>query len=174
METNRFTIRFFFSWGRGMEFLIFCILLAGVLILLLGLVVWPDVGCQNFLNDFIADRLGTNKYYFRLYTNNVTPGTGNVLGDFTEAVFAGYAAVLGNTVAWPGASLAAHVAQSTGSNIVFTNTSGVSQNVYGVYVTDGAAPTKLYFAERDLSAPVAIPNGGNYVYTPNQQFKSIN
>lgn len=144
------------------------------LCLLFGLVVWPDVACQNFLNNFITDRLGNNVYYYRLYTNNITPGTGTVLTDFVEASFTGYAAVQGGTITWPAATLNGHIAQSTGSNIVFNNSSGAAVNVYGVYVTDGAVATKLYFAERDLNAPVSIPAGGTYVYTPNQQFKSIN
>ncbi len=141
---------------------------------LLGLVVWADVACQNFLNAFITDHLGATNYYYRLFTNNVTPGTATVLTDFTEATFTGYAAIQGNAITWPAASLAAHVAQSTGSNITFNNTSGSPVTVYGVYVTDGATATKLYFAERDTNAPVSIPAGGSYVYTPNQQFKSIN
>lgn len=140
---------------------------------LLGLVVWPDVGCQNFLNDFAADRLGNAAYVYRLYTNNIVPGTATVLGDFTEATFAGYASVAGNTITWPAAGLVSHVAQSTGSNIVFNNTGASSQIVYGVYVTN-AANNKLYFAERDPFAPITIPALGAYVYSPNQQFRSIN
>jgi hypothetical protein len=141
--------------------------------LLMGLVVWPDVSCENFLTDFIADRLHTSGYTFRLYTNNVTPGTGTVFADFTEATFAGYAAVGGGTVTWSAAALVGHLATTTGSAIIFNNTSGGAVNVYGVYVTD-AGNTKLYFAERDPAPPASIPNGGSYVYTPNQQFASIN
>ncbi len=138
-----------------------------------SLVVWPDVSCQNFLSDFITDRLGSSNYKFRLFTNNVTPGTASVIGDFTEATFAGYAAIAANTITWAAASLVGHVAQSTGSNLVFNNTSGGAVNVYGVYVTNSSGSI-LYFAERDLAAPVSVANGGSYVYTPNQQFKSIN
>ncbi len=141
--------------------------------LLLGIVVWPDVSCQNFLNDFITDHLGAANYVFRLYTNNIVPGTGTVLADLTEATWAGYASVAGNTITWPAATLAAHVAQSTGSNIVFNNTSVSGQIAYGVYVTN-VANTKLYFVERDVNAPVTLPASGSYVYTPNQQYKSIN
>jgi hypothetical protein len=140
---------------------------------LLGLVVWPDASCQNFLNDFVTDHLGNANYVYRLYVNNHTPGTATVLADLTEATFAGYAAVPGNTITWPGATLAAHVAQSTGSNIVFNNTGASGQVVYGVYVTN-VANNKLYFVERDPVAPVTIPALGSYVYSPNQQFKSIN
>jgi hypothetical protein len=154
-----------------MSLLSFC--LAFLLLSALGLVVWPDASCENFLADFITDRLSTTDYVFRLYTNNVTPGTGTVLADLTEATWGGYAAVDGSTVTWATPSLAGHVAQTNGSNIVFNNTSGSSQNVYGVYVTN-PANTKLYFVERDPAAVVSVPNGGSYIYTPNQQYKSIN
>jgi hypothetical protein len=154
---------------------LFCWLLllcAGAMIL--GLVVWPDVACGNWLNDFITDHIGNNNYYYRLFTNNITPGTATVLTDFTEAAWTGYAPIQGGAITWPAATLSGHVAQSTGSNIVFNNTSGGTVTVYGVYVTNGVTATKLYFAERDPNAPVSVPNGGSYVYTPNQQYESIN
>jgi hypothetical protein len=143
------------------------------LLLMLGLVVWPDNSCLNFLTDFIGDRLQTSGYTFRLYTNNVTPTTSTVIGDFTEATFTGYSSVAGSTVTWSTPALSGHIAQTNGTNIIFNNTSGAGVTVYGVYVTN-AAGTKLYFAERDPAAPVTIPAGGSYTYTPNQQFKSIN
>jgi hypothetical protein len=150
------------------------LLLLFAALMIFGLVVWPDASCQNFLNDFITDHLGATNYYFRLLTSNTTPGTATVLGDFTEASFTGYAAIQGNAITWPAATLAGHIAGSTGSAITFNNTSGSPVNIYGVYVTNGSTATKLYFAERDAAAPVSIPAGGSYVYTPNQQFKSIN
>lgn len=138
-----------------------------------GLVVWPDNSLLNFLADYISDRLNTTHYYFRLYTNNTTPGTATVLGDFTEATFTGYAAVSGSGLTWSTPALSGHIGQTNATNIVFNNTSGSPVTVYGVFVTD-LGVTKLYFAERDPAAPVSIPAGGQYIYTPNQQFKSIN
>jgi hypothetical protein len=145
-----------------------------VALYLLGLVVWPDASCENFLNDFITDRLNASgKYYFRLYTNNVTVSTSTVLGDFTEATFTGYAAVQGSAVSWSAAALTGHVAFSNAGNMTFTNSSGSPVTVYGIFVTD-SGKTKLYFVEADPNAPISIPAGGQYIYTPNQQFKSIN
>ncbi len=142
--------------------------------LLLGLVVWPDNSCKNFLDQFVTDHLGNANYYYRVYTNNITPGTGTNLADFTEASWTSYAPVQGNAITWPAATLAGHVAQTTGSNVVFNNTSGSTQTLYGVFVTDGPTATKLWFCERDPNAPVSVPTGGSYSYPPNQQFKSIN
>jgi hypothetical protein len=146
---------------------------AFVLLWALGLVVFPDVSCQNTLSDYITDRLGTSNYKFRLFTSNTTPGTATVIGDFTEATFAGYVAIAANTITWAAATLVGHVANSNGSNIVFNNTSGGAVNVYGVYVTN-ASGSLLYYAERDPAAPVSVPAGGSYIYTPNMQLKSIN
>jgi len=144
-----------------------------VVLATLGLVVWPDNSCLNFLTNFITDRLNTSGYTYRLYTNNVTPGTATVLGDFTEATFAGYGSISGSGITWSAPALAGHIAQTNGTNMTFNNSSGSGQVVYGVYVTD-AANTKLYYVERDPAAPVTIAAGGSYIYTPNQQFESKN
>ena len=148
-------------------------LLLALALLALGLVVFPDVGCEDALNDYISDRLNTGKYYFRVFTNNVSPGTGSVAGSFTEATWAGYAPVVSNTITFGPVTLVGHVASVTGSAIVFPNTSGVSQTAYGIFVTDSTGLV-LYYAERDPAAPVSVPNGGQYIYTPNLQLKSIN
>lgn len=142
-------------------------------LMLVGLVVWPDEGLINGLDDFAGDRLGTPEYVFRLFTSDVTPSAGSVLTDFTEAAFAGYAGVAGTTITWPTPTLAGHVAQVTGSNISFSNASASPQTVYGIFVTN-AAGTRLYFAERDPLAPVVIPVNGGYLYIPNQQMRNIN
>jgi hypothetical protein len=153
--------------------LLLALLLVAVLAAGLGLVVWPTVACQNFLTDFITDRLHTSFYNFRLYTNNVTPAAGSVLSNFTEATFAGYASIPGSTITWNAPSVAGLVAQTTGSVITWTNTSAAAVTIYGVFVSD-AGFTKLYYAERDPAAPISIPAGGSYSYVPNQQFQSIN
>jgi outer membrane lipoprotein SlyB len=106
----------------------------------------------------------------RLFTNNITPTNANVIGDFTEATFAGYSSqTLG---AWSAPSVTAHVGKVSGAALTFTITAG-SQTVYGYYVTD-AGNTKLYFAERDPNAPVALAATGpqTYTITPTYQRQS--
>jgi len=139
-----------------------------------GLVVWPANSCLNFLGDFITDRLHSSQYYFRVCTNNVTPSSTSILTDFTEAAWGGYSPILGSSVTWGAPALAGVTAGTTGSNLVFNNTTGSAVTLYGVYVTDGSIATKLYFCERDANAPVSVPAGGSYIYTPNQQFRSMN
>jgi hypothetical protein len=144
-----------------------------VFIIALGLVVWPDASCGNFLTDFTADRLKTGNYVYRVYTNNVTPGTATAIGDFTEASWAGYVAVQGTAITWSAPAVTNHVASTDGSAIAFTNSSGAPVTCYGIFVTN-PAKTVLYFTERDSNAPVTVPDGAQYLYQPNQQFRSIN
>ncbi len=151
------------------------LLLAGGLVALLAgawIIKVPAVGLQNFLNDLITADLNNN-LKFRLFTNNIVPANGDVLGTYTEAAWAGYAAA--TATGWTFPLVSGLTAQTTGTNLVFLNTSGVNQTLYGVFVTDNpGVPTKLYFAERDLNAPIVIPNGGSYIYTPNFQDQSLN
>jgi hypothetical protein len=150
-----------------------CLCVSFFLLLVIGLVVWPTAGCKDFLTDFITDRLGSANYVFRLFTNNITPASGDVIGSYTEAAFAGYVPVSGAGITWSAPTVSGLVANTNGTNITFNNTSVSTQTVYGVFVTDPSG-TILYFAERDPGAPINIPAAGNYIYTPNQQFKSIN
>jgi hypothetical protein len=146
-----------------------------LLALALGLVVVPTDGCKLFLTNHVTNLLNNN-VYFRLFTNNYTPVAGSVLSSFVEAAFVGY--VPQRATGWSAATLIGNNATTTANPITYQNTSGVSQTIYGVFVTDGTAvpgsQTLLYHAERDTGAPVVIPNGGTYVYTPNFQEASMN
>lgn len=150
------------------------LLLAGVaaLVAIGWIIKVPAVGLQNFLTDLTTNDLNNN-LKFRLFTNNITPANSDVLGTYTEATFAGYAAQV--ATGWTAPLVSGLVAQTTGNNLVFNNTSGANQTIYGVFVTDNpGVATKLYFAERDVNAPIVIPNGGSYIYTPNFQDQSMN
>jgi hypothetical protein len=97
----------------------------------------------------------------RLFSNNHTPAANDVLANYTEATFAGYAAV---ALADPGAStLSGNVATVTFAAATFTCTSG-SQNIYGWYLTD-SGNTKLYYAQADPAAPVTVSSAGLNTYT---------
>ncbi len=150
----------------------FCGVLLLCMLLIQGVVIWSDQALTNFLDDFIVNRLGNAAYVYRLFVNNVTPNFSQVIGSYVEAAFAGYAPVAGNTLVWPAATSVSHIAQSTAAAILFNNSSGGPQTVFGVYVTNPAG-TRLYYAERDPSAPISIPVGVPYSYTPKQQSKNI-
>lgn len=90
----------------------------------------------------------------RLYKNNVTPSNANVLADFTEATFAGYASQVYTAANWPTAAAVAHVSTTSASVKTFTITSG-TQDIYGWYFTDSGG-TVLLAAQRDPNAPVTL------------------
>ena len=107
---------------------------------------------------------GLNPVRYHLYTNNVSPGHLDTLATYTEASFAGYAAV--NVSSWGASTIdSGFHANSTASQISFTNSSGSSQNVYGYYVTDTGSGF-LWYAELFAGAPIAIANGTSLFLTP--------
>lgn len=109
---------------------------------------FSDLGIKDVLE---ALRLRPPGYTLHLYTNNITPTTSSVVGDFTEAAFTGYAAVA--LAGWTASAVAAHVASTTANPITFT-ASGAYQSIYGWYVTDGAGD--YVCGGRDAAAPVVM------------------
>lgn len=140
-----------------------------LMVLLLSLyLTMPDQALQNMLNDPTAEITPTflNSLKIRLFKNNLTPGTGTVIGDFTEADFTGYAAI--SLSGFPASSIVSHAASSTGSQVTFTVGSSptTTNNIYGWYVTNSAG-TKLYGCQRDANAPIAMAVAGAiYQVTP--------
>jgi hypothetical protein len=106
--------------------------------------------------------LGTGT--LRLFTAPTSVSQPNVLGDFTEATFAGYSppTLIGPT--WAVATLTAHVASSTyGANVTFTrSTTGAPQSIFGWFLTD-AAKTKLYACALFASGPFTVTNAGDSI-----------
>lgn len=97
----------------------------------------------------------------KLFQNNYTPVAGSVLGDFTAASFPGYnsAGIAYGTVAMHADGWAECV-QNTAS--VFTrSSSGISQTVYGWYLTVSVSGTERVIAARRLDAPFTFTNSGD-------------
>jgi len=112
-----------------------------------------------------TDLTGSTKPILNLFANNITPSESNVLGDFVEAGFNGYASAnldYSPSITGP----VSNVYTITPPAIVFTSTGGGSNtNVYGYYVTDHTN-TNLLWAERDPSAPLDMSiNGATYTVT---------
>lgn len=76
-----------------------------------------------------------------LYSNNLVPNEGNVLTDFTECVYSGYAA---QAITWSPAFLDAegNACSSFGEHI-FTQTGATPDICYGFYITDTASAVLL-------------------------------
>lgn len=98
----------------------------------------------------------------RLYVNDVTAGLTDpqiealTVAAFTEASFAGYAAV-SMTTAWTVA--AGDPAQATRSPVTFTRSStGVLQQVYGYHVTRNSDGALMWFENFDAPVPMEFLN----------------
>jgi hypothetical protein len=115
-----------------------------------------DQGCQDWLTDLIAGG-NFSAMKCRLYSNNNVPDNADVLGDYTESAFTGYAAVA--LSGWSASAVAAHVASTTAAVATFTLSSGTG-TVYGAYLTNSAG-TRLYAAAEDPNAPLTLNTTGN-------------
>ncbi len=108
----------------------------------------PDVGEVELLDKMLKDALSTDETLtFRLFTNDFTPVEGSVLTDFTEAIFAGYAASVLTRASWPAAATAAGVTSTTNAVQGNTKTDAGSVTVFG-YTVEGTTSTVLLWAER--------------------------
>jgi len=105
-----------------------------------------------------------------LFTNNVTPGTGTILGTFIEGTWAGYAeqplaAWLPPTWVPPDASV------TESAVVVFHNTSGAPVTLYGYFLTDGDGEYR--WGERDPLAPVTLQDGQTYSITLRRTHRNL-
>lgn len=100
----------------------------------------------------------------RLYKNNVTPPVdGDVVGNYTEADFGGYASQVLSV--FPASSWVSPRATTTAAAQVFTATGASANTIYGYYVTDSGG--LLVYAERNAAGGVVIGSAGQtYTVTP--------
>lgn len=82
-----------------------------------------------------------------LYTNTPVIEPGNIVGDFTEATFTGYAAV--TTVTWSAPGNVSNVGLAVHSQVLFTAgaITPPGETVQGYYLTDSGA-SNVYAAEQ--------------------------
>lgn len=90
--------------------------------------------------------------YLHLYQNDHTPALGDVLADYTEADFSGYAA-LDLFPDWTGPTGAGEPRVQSAGPVTFLHDGGVTGNsIYGCYLTDQAGTT-LLGAIRGIGVP---------------------
>lgn len=96
-----------------------------------------------------------------LFQNNIVPTRLNVIGDFTEATYTGYAQ---KTITWATVSYApGSIPEVIGTVTAFRPTgTGTTNTVYGGCVVTGAGALQLAFA---AGAPVTMGDVTNY-YQP--------
>ena len=115
---------------------------------------FPDVG-ENIALEAVVNKTAPQNLVLRLYSNNITPSDTDTAGTFTEATFAGYAAITLTGASWNAAS-AGSITYS--SQQTFTRSStGAGENIYGYYVTQLTSGLLVY-AERDGAAPFVVTN----------------
>ena len=101
----------------------------------------------------------------KLYTNDLTPGVGTVLGDFTEqGSGTGYAAITVAAADFSLTGVSGNIGTVQASPVTFT-ASGGAWTVYGYYVTN-TGNDKLLAAARFDGAPITVPDGGTRVVVP--------
>lgn len=118
----------------------------------------PDVG-ENLAVGAFVNRLTPENPVLRLYSNNITPADTDVTGTYTEATFAGYAAIT-----LTGASWANPVAGATSfaQQTFIRSSTGATENIYGYYLTQVTSGI-LMWSERDAAAPAAMTNSGDNI-----------
>jgi hypothetical protein len=113
----------------------------------------PNVGKIKALELYLADPLT-----LKLYSNNVTPNSLKVAGDFTEVVGGGYANFVLTFAHWgitggsPGRALYDEIKQFT-----FTGPTTAPGTIYGYFVVDAGGV--LRWAERFPVTPFTPING---------------
>lgn len=125
-----------------------------------------DQYLADMLNQFVGWLGAQPDMFLCLYSNNYTPGIGTVLGDFTEATFAGY-----SRQNFPGSYLGSptvtsHVAISTSSTVLtFDGDPGTwsPQTIYGYFVITNAGN---YFWSERFATPIDMSPDGEIRITP--------
>ena len=119
----------------------------------------PHTG-ENIALEALVNKTAPQNLILKLYSNNITPSDTDVVGTYTEATFAGYAAATLAGATWNAAAggTITYSAQQT-----FTRTStGATENIYGYYVVQAVSGTLVY-SERDGAAPFAVTNNNDAI-----------
>lgn len=116
--------------------------------------VVPDGG-EDIILAYVVNKDSPEDLVLRLFTNNITPGESDEVGDYTEASGNGYASIELAGASWT-VSGGASYAQQT-----FTFT-GALGDVYGYYMTRKTSG-ELVWAERFSGAPFNIANNGDQI-----------
>lgn len=124
--------------------------------------LYPDEGLVYLLK-LIANNGGAGLTW-ALFDNDVTPTLDSLLADFHLAS-ATWAQVVLDDSAFVLEQVLMHNGSIQAAAHTFTNTTGLTQTVYG-YLVFEAATHIIIKVERDPSAPVVIPAGSKYIVTP--------
>lgn len=135
----------------------------------------PNVGEVAMLRSFlgVAGELGV-PYSLRLFSNNVTPGSASVAGDFTLVTGGGYAHKSLAAASWDVTSDApSKIQYNAVQAFVFTGATDAPGTIYGYLIVDSAG---ILIAAERLPFPPYTPsvNGDTINITPVITLGSVN
>jgi hypothetical protein len=137
--------------------------------------VVSDLGLE-FIANQLATVYGVAGLKIHLFKSDTVPSRTTVLGDLDECDFSGYSSQLADT--WSYDSTTGHIALDTNPSVTFTRvTGGISNNVFGYYITD-STDTVLLWSERAVPAADHVGTvmslaDQTIVVTPRQDFRSL-
>ena len=119
-------------------------------------IVITDTGRQKALEYFVGKDTSTESLILKLYSNDVSPETDDVVDLYTEVSGNGYTAKGLSVSSWSIAGGSAVYPQQTWT---FTGAAG---SVYGYYVINSVS-SQLMFAQRFPNGPYTITTSGDTI-----------
>jgi hypothetical protein len=118
--------------------------------------VFCEGGWEGIWNDAVA---AGRLHSLHLFQNNYVPVLSDVVGNYTEATFSGYASA---TLAWGAAFINGSTqAEIDATPVTFAHSSGgVTNTIYGIYVLDSGGA--LAYAER-FGAPISMATSSDSI-----------
>jgi len=124
------------------------------------MLVFTQAGVTSILADAAAAGKILDGALVHLYQNNYNPTPFDVIADYTEATYTGYASQAVASAAWNPVVQADGSAGLIGPGLFFNPTgTAITNVVYGYYVTDSTGATVLW-GER-FAAPVGMTGPGS-------------
>lgn len=128
-------------------------------------------GRKRALNTRLRNLNTNESFVYHLYSNNYTPVDGQVIGDYTESAYPGYATQTVAPAGWTSPVDDGTCVTCTAAQQTYTATGGSAENAYGYFVTssvDGA----LLWGEK-FAAPIDMSAAGRAtLLTPTYQNKT--
>jgi hypothetical protein len=124
---------------------------------------------EVILLNVVLGKVAQESLLLKLYSNNLTPAYGTVLGDLTEVAGSGYAAITINPADWAVVSSGASSGPATATTTQRTFTFTGAVTAYGYYLV-GATGGGLWWVERFTDGPYILTAvGGQIKVTPQLQ-----
>ena len=122
----------------------------------MGTIVDSNKALQLMIDYLRGTLLNTANTYLRLFKNNFTPDPSNILSDFTEADFTGYAAVQVNSKFGSPYKVIDGEYQTDSSAFSYACSGGSSQTLYGWYLTWFDGSTTWVLKSGKFGTPFAL------------------